>query len=63
MKSFLAGVNIYEEKQADGRRFHSLKFQFPVFFNGQVKYELDWGSETTVESVVLLQRRGVDSTH
>ena len=35
MKSFLADVNIYEEEQADGRIFRSLKFRFPVFFNGK----------------------------
>ena len=57
MKSFLADVNIYEEEQADGRILRSLKFRFPVFFNGKEIYELDWDNESTVETVVLLQRK------
>lgn len=58
MKSFLADVNIYEEEQVDGRILKSLKFRFPVFFNGQEIYELDWDNESTVETVVLLSQRG-----
>ena len=57
MKSFLSDVNIYEEEQADGRILRSLKFRFPVFFNGKEIYELDWDNESTVETVVLLQRK------
>ena len=57
MKSFLADVNIYEEEQADGRILRSLKFRFPVFFNGKEIYELDWDNESTVECVTLLQRK------
>ena len=57
MKSFLADVNIYEEEQADGRILRSLKFRFPVFFNGKEIYELDWDNESTVETVVGLQRK------
>ena len=59
MKSFLADVNIYEEEQADGRILRSLKFRFPVFFNGKEIYELDWDNESTVETVVLLQRKNM----
>lgn len=54
MKSFLAEVNINEEEQSDGRILKSLKFRFPVFFNGQEMYELDWDNESTVETVILL---------
>lgn len=56
MKSFLADVKIYEEEQADGRILRSLKFRFPVFFNGKEIYELDWDNESTVECVTLLQK-------
>lgn len=55
MKSFLEEVNIYEEEQEDGRILKSLKFQFPVFFNDQELYKLDWNNESTVETVVQLQ--------
>ncbi len=48
MKSFFADVNIYEEEQTDGRILRSLKFRFPVFFNGEEIYELDWDNGSTV---------------
>ena len=35
MKSFLAGVNIYEEEQAEVRILRRLKFRFPVFSMGK----------------------------
>ncbi len=57
MKSFLEEVNIYEAEQEDGRILKSLKFRFPVFFNDQELYELDWDNESTVECVTLLQRK------
>lgn len=51
MKRFLTDVNIYEKKQEDGRILRSLKFRFPVFFNGQEIYESDWDNESTVETI------------
>ena len=56
MKSFLEEGNIYESVQEDGRILRSLKFRFPVFFNEQELYELDWDNESTVESVLLMRR-------
>ena len=56
MKSFLEEGNIYEAEQEDGRILRSLKFRFPVFFNEQELYELDWDNESTVESVLLTRR-------
>ena len=56
MKSFLEEGNIYEAEQEDGRILRSLKFRFPVFFNEQELYELDWNNESTVESVLLMRR-------
>ena len=56
MKSFLEDGNIYEAEQEDGRILRSLKFRFPVFFNEQELYELDWDNESTVESVLLMRR-------
>ena len=61
MKSFLEEVNIYEAEQEDGRILRSLKFRFPVFFNNQELYELDWDNESTVETVVLLSCKSSDS--
>ena len=56
MKSFLEDGNIYEAEQEDGRILRSLKFRFPIFFNEQELYELDWDNESTVESVLLMRR-------
>ena len=56
MKSFLEEGNIYEAEQEDGRILRSLKLRFPVFFNEQELYELDWDNESTVESVLLMRR-------
>lgn len=56
MKSFLEEGNIYEAEQEDGGILRSLKFRFPVFFNEQELYELDWDNESTVESVLLMSR-------
>ena len=56
MKSFLEKGNIYEAEQEDGRILRSLKFRFPVFFDEQELYELDWDNESTVESVLLMRR-------
>ena len=54
MKNFLEEVNIYETEQEDGRILRSLQFCFPVFFNEQELYELDWDNESTVEKVCKL---------
>ena len=56
MKSFLEKGNIYEAEQEDGKILRSLKFRFPVFFDEQELYELDWDNESTVESVLLMRR-------
>lgn len=56
MKSFLEEGNIYEAEQEDGRILRNLKFRFPVFFNEQELYELDWDNESTIESVLLMRR-------
>ena len=56
MTSFLEEGNIYEAEQEDGRILRSLKFRFPVFFNEQEVYELDWDNESTVESVLIMRR-------
>ncbi len=57
MKSFLAEVNIFEKEQEDGRILKSLKFRFPVFFEGVDIEGFDWDNETTLETVVLLEKK------
>lgn len=54
LKSFLEEVQIFEEEQEDGRILKSLKFRFPVFFDGQEISGFDWDNENAVEMVVKL---------
>lgn len=56
LSSFVERVDIYEKEQPDGRFLKHIKFRFPVFFNGREIQELSWDDESTVETVVLLQR-------
>lgn len=55
--SFVEQVDIYEQEQPDGRFLKHIKFQFPVFYNGQEVQELSWDNENTVEVVTCLQRK------
>jgi len=57
MKSFLAEVNIFEKEQEDGRILKSLKFRFPVFFEGVDVEGVDWDNEKTLERWKVSQRR------
>lgn len=54
--SFVERVEIYPEEQADGRILKSLKFRFPVYFDGVEVQEVSWENETTVETVALLKQ-------
>lgn len=57
INSFVEQVDIYENKQPDGRILKHIKFRFPVIFNGNEVTEYDWESEKTVETVVLMSRK------
>ena len=53
--SFIEQVDIYEQEQPDGR-FLLIKFQLPVFYNGQEVQELSWDNENTVETICTLHK-------
>ena len=57
IQSFIERVEIYPEKQPDGRILKHIDFRFPVYYNGQEVDMLDWDTETTVETVCLLSRK------
>lgn len=57
MNSFIEKVEIFPQEQPDGRFLRSISFQFPVFFDGKEVQKLSWDSESTVETVVLLERQ------
>ncbi len=48
IQSFIERVEIYPEKQPDGRILKHIDFRFPVYYNGQEVDMLDWDTETTV---------------
>ena len=54
--SFVDQIDIFEDKQADGRFLRHIRFKFPVFYEGEEVRELSWDNETTVETVVSLSR-------
>ena len=56
ISSFVEKVEIFEKEQDDGRVLKSLKFRFPVFFDGKEVEEIGWDNDTTVETVVLMSR-------
>lgn len=56
ISSFVERVDIYPEKQEDGRILKHIKFRFPVFFNGKEVQDFSWDDESTVDTVVLLSK-------
>ena len=55
-QSFIQEIQLYPEQQENGQVLKSMKFKFPVFYNGQTIEEIRWDKENTVECVSLLQR-------
>ena len=53
-RSFVDSIQIYPEQQEDGRILKSIRFKFPVFYNGMAVEEIRWDKENTVETVCLL---------
>ena len=55
-QSFIQEIQLYPEQQENGQVLKSMKFKFPVFFNGQTIEEIRWDKENTVETCCLLER-------
>ena len=45
-----------DQSLENGQVLKSMKFKFPVFYQGQTIEEIRWDKENTVESIVLLSR-------
>ena len=54
-------IQIFEEKQEDGRWIKSITFNFPVYYKGNMVEDISWVTEDTNETVVLLSKGEVDS--
>ena len=59
LNSFVELVDIYEQEQTDGRFLEHIKFRFSAYFGDRETQELCWDNESTVETVVLLQRKNM----
>lgn len=54
MNSFIERVEIYPERQSDGRIIKRIEFRFPVYFNGSKITGLGWDEMDMSETVCLL---------
>ncbi len=62
LNCFIERIELYEDKLPDGRFLKSIRFRFPVFFDGQETSEIGWDAEATVECVCLLSRKSLNKT-
>ncbi len=61
INSFVESVEIFEEEQEDGCFLKSIKFRFPVYYNGAETQEVDlsdsgWDYQRSLETVCLLSK-------
>jgi len=56
MQSFVEEVQIFENTQEDGKFLKSIKFSFPIPYEGSEIQEISWDNENTVECVCKLVR-------
>ena len=61
VNSFVERVDIYEEEQENGRFLKSIKFRFPIYYNGAETQEVDfsddsWDYQRSLETVCLLSK-------
>ena len=56
MQLLVEKIEIFEQKQDDGRFLKSIKFRFPLYFNGSYVRDLCLTDESTLETAVLISR-------
>ena len=61
MRDFIDEIELYPEKQEDGRILKQLCLGFPVFYEGSEGDTIRLHKENTVETVVLLSKGEIDS--
>ncbi len=54
MNRFIKDVIIYPERSDDRRIIKSLRFKFPIFYEGKARKVINWDSNNTFETIVLL---------
>lgn len=55
-RNFIDEIELYSERQSDGRIVKQINFNFPVYYNGNEGNAIRLPDENTVESVACLQR-------
>ena len=55
-RNFIDEIELYSERQSDGRIVKQINFNFPVYYNGNEGNAIRLPDENTVETVVGLQR-------
>ena len=56
MNSFIERIEIFPERQENGRILKHIEFRFPVFYEGQTLTGLDWDSSEALETVMVLSK-------
>lgn len=59
MNSFIERIEIFPERQENGRILKHIEFRFPVFYEGQTLTGLDWNSNESVETVMVLSKPSI----
>ncbi len=54
MNRFVKEIQIFPERQDDRRIIKSIRFKFPIYYNGEVHNIIEWDSNSSLESIVLL---------
>ena len=55
-RNFIDEIELYSERQSDGRIVKQINFNFPVYYNGNEGNAIRLPDENTVETVVLMYR-------
>ena len=58
IRTIVDEIQIYPEKQADGRIIKSIKLAVPIVYENGETPKISWDKETTVESIVCLTHDG-----
>lgn len=56
-RNFIDEIELYSERQSDGRIVKQINFNFPVYYNGNEGNAIRLPDENTVETVCLLTRK------
>ncbi len=60
-RNFIDEIELYSERQRDGRIVKQINFNFPVYYNGNEGNAIRLPDENTVETIVLLSHKSPDS--